>query len=84
MAVTTECNNSTDATCTSNMVAYCGPDRASLQPQLTSVSNGTTLDYGALKHLKWSPRRQPERAIEVGRAIRDVVDRSKLRKVLQP
>ena len=63
LAVSKDCNTGTDAKCTSSMVAEQGPDRASSQPLLASAGSGTILDYGALKHLKWSPRRQPERAV---------------------
>ena len=83
MAVSQEGKRSSGGINNSDMVDDSGPDRDSTPFQLASASNGITLDYGALKHLKWSPRRQPERAVEVSRAIRDVVDRSKIRKVLQ-
>ena len=36
------------------------------------------VDFRALAHLKWAPRQQPERAVEVKRAVRDAVDRSGL------
>ena len=83
VAAPNDCTSSLGDKDSTSMVADWGPDRASLQTPLASAGSGTILDYGALKHLKWSPRRQPERAVEVSRAIRDVVDRSKLRKVLQ-
>ena len=43
---------------------------------------GLKIDYNALQHLHWSPRLQPERASEVSRAIRDVLDRAGLSCVL--
>ena len=70
---------------TSNMVA----PGLSLQgrsswPAATAHSGpAPTVNYDALKHLKWSPRKQPERAAEVSRCIRDVVDRTTLSRVLQ-
>ena len=72
-----------DESSKADMIAPKGPDWDILRNSLVSASGSYTLDYGALKHLKWSPRRQPERVTEVSRAIRDVVDRSKLQKVLQ-
>ena len=40
------------------------------------------INYEALGHLKWAYRRQPERAPEVWRAVRDLFDRLGLSPVL--
>ena len=53
---------------------------AAVQVQLAA---GSHIDYNALQHLRWSPRKQPDRVVEVGRAIRDVTDRTGLGRVLQ-
>ena len=82
MVVSQEGKRSSGGINNSDMVVNSGPDRDSI-PLQPHAGSGIILDYGALKHLKWSPRRQPERVVEVSRAIRDVVDRSKLRKILQ-
>ena len=57
--------------------------RSSAGSQQTHASGGCLIDYNALKHLRWSPRRQPERVVEASRAIRDVTDRTGLGRILQ-
>ena len=43
----------------------------------------TTINYTTLNYLKWSPRRQPERAPEFWRAARDALDRAGLTPIVQ-
>ena len=47
------------------------------------ASAGSHIDYAALRHLRWSPRKQPERVVEVSRTIRDATDRNGLGRILQ-
>ena len=45
-------------------------------------SNDVHIDYECLSHLKWAFRRQPERAAEFWRVVRDLFDRLGLSPVL--
>ena len=47
-----------------------------------AAANGIMLDYKCAAHIRWNPRKDPERAPEVMRQLRDILDRTGLSKLL--